>query len=199
MDRLTVLLSCSAAVVASVLAWLLLGAEPADPVIHQLGTAEIHLALPGPGSVVQLATADGVLVEGLFAVGVDRLRVRVTSHLTEAEAARLADQEQALLHGLYEDHQAPYPGALSTTLQCPPALEPQPLDAPERAAFLLSLHANDRFAYGGCAEDLLTWVATVGAFPDPERGRLVRVEYFEPKGNTGRGEAVLRSLDWSRP
>lgn len=197
MERLTILLTATALLAAAWLGWLLL--SPADPVAEQLATAGIAVDLPVAATPVRVSAPDGVLAEGIYSVGTDRLRVRVSPDLDAKAGADLAAEERSLILGLFEDHQAPYPGALAHTLRCAPEFEPTDIEPRGAAAFLLTVYANDRYAYGGCAQDLLTFRSTVGAFYDEARHTLVRIEYFEPKGAPPHGPDVVRSLRWVTP
>lgn len=157
----------------------------------------MELTLPAPATPERAIVTAGLLSEGTYVVGADRMRVRVTTELGPGEGAALAREERALLDGLFEDHQAPYPGALSNTLRCADELRPADVEPRGDALYLVQLYANDRYAFGGCAEDLLRYRATAGAWFDEGRAELIRVEYFEPKeGSTNRGPDVLRSLRW---
>lgn len=199
-ERWTVLLIATAVVGAAALAYLTLAGGPTDPLARDLAGVGVALELPAPAEAVQVVAPAGVLSEGIYRAGGDRLRVRVAREVEPADGDRLAEEEKALLFGLFEDHQAPYPGALSTTLRCADEHQPALLHQPGEARFLVGLYANDRYAFGGCADDLLRYRATVGAWYDAGRRKLVRIEYFEPReGATDRGAAVLRSFRWVAP
>lgn len=193
------LLITTALLGAALLLWLLFGDPARDPAVAQLAAVGVALELPAASRPIRVVDGAGGLVEGTWAVGEDRLRVRVSPGLDAEAGAELARQERALLASLFVEHQAPYPGALSNTLRCPDALRPQEVEPRGEALFLVSLYANDRFAFGGCAEDLLRYRATAGAFYDAGLRELVRVEYFEPKEAAGRGPEVLRSFRWVGP
>ncbi len=191
-------LCVTALVGGSFLAYLMADGGLADPLAVGLASVGAAVTVTGPVAALGVDAPRGVLVSGLYALGDDRLRLRVTAGLGPGEAAALALQERALIEGLFEDHQAPYPGALSTTLRCPDELRPAEVEPRGGALFLLGLQANDRLAFGGCAEDLLHYRATVGAFQDGGGTLLIRIEYFEPKDEiNSRGPDVLRSFRWT--
>lgn len=189
------LLATMGVIAGAALVWLL---SQGDELQRDLAGVGAHIAVPEPATALVVTAPGGVLASGLYGIGEDRLRVRVTSGLEAARGAELAREERSLILGLFGDHQVPYPGALSTTLRCPEHLLPAALEPGGSAAFVLGLYANDRLSYGGCAEDLLRYRATVAAFVDPNGGRLVRVEYFEPMGSSAppRGPEVVRSFGW---
>ena len=88
----------------------------------------------------------------------------------------------AVIVNLFGDRQAPYPGQLSHTLQCPARFQPQDLPHDGEVLARLSLYANDRLAYGGCSEDLLRYHATVAMVYDADAQRLFQVEAFAALG-----------------
>ncbi len=198
-ERLTIFLMLTAVLAGGVLVWLWNGGGQADPLAAQLQTVGAAMVVPGPTAPVRILAADGVLAEGIWSIGADRLRVRVTSDLSATEGTALATEEKALILNLFEDHQVPYPGALSNTLQCPDALRPVDIEPGGAALFLLGLYANDRYAFGGCAEDLVQFRATVAAYYDLAHRALVRLEYFEPKAGEAapHGPDALRSFHWT--
>lgn len=198
LDRLTTLLLVTALLGLVGLVWLLFGGQEASGFSADLESVGVDLAVPEPVGVVQKEAGAAGLEEAVYTIGEDRLHLRVARGLDPAAGARMAADSEALILGLFEDHQAPYPGALSNTLQCSPALRPQPLEPKAGAVFLLTLLANDRYVFGGCADDLLRFHATVGAWYDAAWGELVRIEYFEPRGPEGavRGVERLRTFRW---
>ena len=104
-----------------------------------------------------------------------------------AAAAGYVDDQRVMIESLFHDRQAPYPGQLSTTLQCPDELKPVRGDTAgdPLLGLLYGLRANDRFAYGGCSEDLLTHHAALALFFCEERHQMVKVEYFTPVAGGG--------------
>lgn len=198
LDRLTTLLLVTALLGLAGLGWLLFGGGEATGFRADLAGIGVELSVPEPVRALQREAGAAGLAEAIYTTGEDRLHLRVARGLDPAAGARMAAESEALILGLFEDHQAPYPGALSNTLQCSPELRPQPLEPKAGATFLFSLLANDRYAFGGCADDLLRFHATVGAWYDAAWGELVRIEYFEPRGPEGavRGPERLLSFRW---
>jgi len=204
-DRSLLPLAASAAIGATALAYLLVwpsdgtGAGAAstllDPLAEDLATAGAALTVPEPASRLRAQSPGGRLAEGLYAIGAARLRVRLTDG---QDATALADAERTRVLALFEEHQAPYPGALSTSLRCPEALRPAALPDLPAARFALRLFANERLAYGGCADDLLRYRASYGAFVDAAGERLIRVEYFDLRDAADVGAELLRSFRWNR-
>ena len=199
-ERLTIFLMLTAVLAGGVLVWLWNGGGQVDPLASQLQTIGAAMTVSGPTAPVRISASDGVLAEGTWSVGADRLRVRVASDLSALEGEALATEEKALILNLFEDHQVPYPGALSNTLQCPDSLHPVDIEPRGAALFLLGLYANDRYAFGGCAEDLVQFRATVASYYDLAHRALVRLEYFEPKAGEAalRGPNALRSFHWTQ-
>jgi hypothetical protein len=195
-DRVTITLAASALVGLGTLGYLVTAGGPPDPLAADLAAIGVALTLPGPATVVRRQPIDGPVRDGTYTLGVDRLHLRVAAGLAAGEGERLALESETLIFGLFEDHQAPYPGALSNTLQCGEGMRPQRVEGAART--LLTLFANDRYAFGGCADDLLRYHATVGAWLSPGGETLVRIEYFEPRAaGPERGLAAARSFTWA--
>jgi hypothetical protein len=177
----------------------LLTLAPADELLAaNLASVGAQLTLPVPSTPISVSAPDGRFEAGAYAVGPDHVRVRVTRGLDPAAGEALARQDRAVIFGLFEDHQAPYPGALSHTLRCPQGLMPRDREPRGEAAFLLSVFANSRYAFGGCADDLLRYEATVGAWYNPSLGTLLRIDYFQPRDppSPARGPSALGTFRW---
>lgn len=119
----------------------------------------------------------------LAAHGDTRIRVRVVADLDAIAAEAYLQEQSAMLESLFLDRQAPYPGQLSRSLQCPDALHPQEHvvdpDGPLRR--LWGLHANDRLAYGVCSEDLVSYRAAQALFVCPAARIAGTFEVFMPR------------------
>lgn len=168
---------------------------PLTEVERWLATVGVSLDLPPTATPLDVQEHDGVLTSMLVADGDVRLRVKVTEGLSWAEAAVRAADQQAVITGLFEDHQAPYPGQLSNTLTCPDTYLPSS-EVLKRGLILGALHlyANDRLAYGGCSPDLLRYRSTVAWAYDGATSRLFTLEYHIPIDRPDIGMDVMNSL-----
>lgn len=184
-----------AVLVAAGVALVMDAPAPLSDTDRWLATVGIALDLPDTATPIDVQQQGGVLTSMLVADGDARLRVRVAEHLTQDEALARASEQAAVITGLFEDHQAPYPGALSHTLTCPDTYLPS-VDVLLHGMFLnvLHLYANDRLAFGGCSPDLLRYRSTVAWAYDPATQRLFTLEYHSPIDRQDIGPQVLDSL-----
>ena len=150
--------------------------EPLTGLRAELASVDADMALST--STLDRVRRDGDrLVSAQATIGADRVRVRVTEGVDAEAAAALVADEVLLVQRLFDDRQAPYPGQLSNTLQCDERFRPVERQV-EGALSTLTLYANDRLAYGGCSEDLLTYRASLAFFHAPETERLFKIEVF---------------------
>jgi arylsulfatase A-like enzyme len=162
--------------------------------------AGLELDLPDGATLLRSQGSGTGLESAVLALGDDRLRVRVVSGVQAAKAKALVDEERTLLEDLFGDRQAPYPGQLTNTLRCPETYHPQEVRPLGGALELLTLQANDRLGFGGCAADLLRYRATVGFFHDAQAKRLIKLEYFAAlESDQGQGAKLLATLDLATP
>ncbi|MSP56300.1 MAG: hypothetical protein EXR69_11965 [Myxococcales bacterium] len=167
---------------------------PQSELSRALGAVGASIDVPATVSTLNVQEAGGSLQSILAADGAARLRIRVTEGLDRDAAAKRVKDVRSMIDGLFEPRQAPYPGELSHTLQCPE--EYQPMDVVERgdALALLQLYANDRLTFGGCSADLLRYHTTVGYFYSAGSRRLFGVEYFAIVGGDDNGLRVVQSF-----
>lgn len=126
----------------------------------------------------------------------NRISVKRVGDLSRSEATAYVEDRRVMLESLFLERQAPYPGQLSATLSCPDAFKPISHDVAGHATLrlLVELYANDRFAYGGCADDILTYHAALGVHVCDGGASVVEVEVFTPRdGDTLDPTSVIRS------
>lgn len=176
---------------------VLLQTRPAPPseLARLLDTVTARVDAP-LGAQITEVDLDGPRLRQVVAdVGGDRLRVRVTGGLDPETAATRIDEHVAVVFNQFGDRQAPYPGQLSHTLQCPEKFQPVLLPSLGAAVSAVGLYANDRLAYGGCSEDLLRYRATIGFFYEPTSEQMMQVEYFSAlDGRPDRGAEVVAAF-----
>ena len=197
MSRLVPILTGTLAIGTVAAAILLLRPPPteADAFREALSSVGFTMDLPDDLHIVRTKQHEGRLQTALVESGSTRIRLQVSEGLNTEAAIQLSDDIRLQIDNLFEDRQAPYPGQLSNTLQCPPRFHPVEVLDKGAALFAVQLYANDRMGFGGCSEDLLHYAATVGLVHDPVSERLVRLEVFEPiDATTDQGLPWLRSL-----
>jgi hypothetical protein len=173
----------SLAMLVLVLGVLLATRTPTVSAVDQaLSTVSASVMVPKGATVAQARMNGDHLALVVVDITGDRLRITVTEDLDSTAAQRRTDDVLAVIHNLFGDRQAPYPGQLSHTLQCPARFQPQDLPHDGETLARLSLYANDRLAYGGCSEDLLRYHATVSMVYDADAQRLFQVEAFAALG-----------------
>lgn len=182
-----VALSLGLLVGAGALATLVLLPEPSDtvrpasPLAANLGSLGLDLDLSTSATVDRADVEENRLVHMLVHDGDARVRIRATHDLDPAAAERRIAEARQRIDALFGERQAPYPGELSNTLKCPEAFKPVDHTPRGTAHTLVRLYANERLAFGGCADDLLAYRVTIGQYYDPASRRLVEVEYFSPR------------------
>lgn len=183
------------AVLAVLVVLLLTRPQPQAPTGElAMALATLGVSMDVDGQLTRVDDAAG-RVSLLAELGGDRLRLRVDQDLDAAAADARIVEIRAVIDNLFGDRQAPYPGQLSNTLQCPERYQPEELPRGTWARSVIGLYANDRLAYGGCSEDLLRYHATVGFFYDAPGQRLFQVEYFAALDGEGdRGPAAVGSF-----
>ena len=164
-------------------AWLW-SQEPVEPAVSaldaNLASITVEVALSESAVVERADLESDQLVHMVIVDGADRLRLRVTHGLDELGAQRRLDEARGVLFAMFGERQAPYPGELSNTLKCPDVYKPVEHTPKGDATHLIRLYANERFGYGGCNADLLSYRATVGLYYDADSQRLLQAEYFSP-------------------
>ncbi len=152
-----------------------------SPLATNLASIGLSFSLSSAATVGRADVEDGRLVHMLIEDGPGRLRLRVSHGVSPSDAQRRIESARERLDALYGERQAPYPGELSNSLKCPDGFKPIDHTPLGSAASLVRLYANDRLAFGGCADDLLTYRASVAQYYTPSQGRLVQAEYFWPR------------------
>ncbi len=155
-------------------------ARSATPTQRLLATIDLHLDLPADTEVLHVRLVDERLASAELGLGNRRLRLHVQEGVGPEQVDAAVKEQWSHIHNLFQDHQAPYPGQLSHTLRCPEAFLPQRLETLGDALLGVRLYANERLAYGGCAEDLLSFSAVLSLHYDPDAQRLLRAEHFAP-------------------
>ena len=141
----------------------------------------LELRLGDEATVTRADVEAGRLVHMLVDDGAARVRVRATHELDPPAAERRIEQDLKRIEALFGERQAPYPGELSNSLKCPERFKPSQPPELGSARTMLRLFANERLAFGGCSDDLLTYAATIATWYDPDARRLVQVTYYAPR------------------
>lgn len=170
-----------------------------SPLATNLASIGFSVSLSSAATVGRADVEDGRLVHMLIEDGPGRLRLRVSHGVSPSDAQRRIESARERLDALYGERQAPYPGELSNSLKCPDAFKPVDHTPLGSAASLVRLYANDRLAFGGCADELLTYRASVAQYYAPSQGRLVQAEYFWPREQSSDpGPALLSGARLTR-
>ncbi len=106
----------------------------------------------------------------------DILRIKVIPAQT-AEAAEHYTKGQSLLFSAqYDSRLPPYPEFLTNQTGCAERFLPERIETEYGPYYLV--HADERFNYGLCADDLVRYKAGFGLLYCPESGKIVQLEYF---------------------
>lgn len=108
---------------------------------------------------------------------------------TENPGKYIQDKTYLLL-GLYDSSKSPYPEVITNTVDCPADLKPMKQDFGTDVVY--KLFANERFGYGICAEDLITYNSFYGLFDCGKKG-VFEVKIFSHKSAV-EAERLMRSF-----
>lgn len=104
------------------------------------------------------------------------LRIKAIPEQTKEQAERYITGQSILLEAQYDSRLPPYPEFLTNQTGCAEELKPRKV-AVARGAYYL-VHADERFNYGLCADDLIQYKSALGLFYCPESRSIFQIEYF---------------------
>ncbi len=124
----------------------------------------------------------------------DILRIKIISDETKVEAQRYSSGQSTLLESQYDERLPPYPEFLTNQTGCDERFLPQ-RRAHVRGMFYL-VHADERFNYGLCAEELVRYRAGFGIFYCEPGEKIFQIEYFVQKDSPdGQVERFMDSFN----
>lgn len=127
----------------------------------------------------------------------DIIKIEVLGGLTEKGATQYITDQRSSIDSLFTGSLSPYPGILSHTLECPeeyiPKVEEEQVEDSWRIFYYL--YANNRLTFGGCAEDVLAYVAVLAFIYCKDKNEVYHIEYFTPKDNlTTEYKEIIKSF-----
>ena len=116
---------------------------------------------------------------------VSNLDILKIKELKEINILEYIDNKRKLIDSSFSEYNSPYPGALSNKIICSekyiPKIKEKNLTNSLRIFYYL--YANDRFAFGGCVDDVLDYLAVLAFIYCKEKNILYEIKYFTPKNN----------------
>lgn len=121
-----------------------------------------------------------------FKKGNNQLKIDVWLHTEQPEAESIIKSHTIRMYTLYENAVSPYPGEISNAISCAQEYRPTYTikQAGARETHFFTGYANDRLAFGACADDLIANRAAVAMFYCGEQKRLYKLELFFPISGT---------------
>ena len=106
------------------------------------------------------------------------LKVTLFNDMNAEQAADYGSSKLFVIKSLYREIHSPYPGPLSNRIECSEEFKPVVIEASPFDYHLL--YATDRFTYGACSWDLITY-KTILYFQHCEtENSLYQIELFVP-------------------
>lgn len=111
-----------------------------------------------------------------------QLRAEMWMNIEQTEADNIIKNHTIRMYTLYEMAVSPYPGEISNAISCAQEYRPtyETGQSLGRETHVFTGYANDRLAFGVCADDLITNRAVVVMFYCGHQKRLYKFELFTP-------------------
>ena len=111
--------------------------------------------------------------------GGDILRIKIITDATKIQAQKYTSGQSTLLESQYDERLPPYPEFLTNQTGCDERFLPQRRNHAQGMFYLV--HADERFNYGLCAEELVRYGAGFGVFYCEPGKKIFQIEYFVGK------------------
>jgi len=112
----------------------------------------------------------------------DVLQVKHYFNMTREKAKKLVDDRKFFLGAMFKDQPSPYPGVLSSTIGCPEALVPKPVEDTANVSLAYQLLATRNLIYGNCDPSDNYYYCFYQVFYCAEKKELFEVKIFTPIG-----------------
>ncbi len=134
--------------------------------------------------------------DSLFFIGeLDGVVVKIHAFLNmDSESAEnYLNDKMFVINSLYREIHSPYPGALSNRIECADEFKPKQVEHFPFDYYLI--YATDRFTYGACSWDLITYETVFYPLYCEENNILYQIELFVPvEDYSSRYEEFLNSI-----
>lgn len=110
------------------------------------------------------------------------LRVESYSQVSLEQATKFNKYKTMQINSLFENAQAPYPGAISDEISCDPKYKPvyKQINANSLKISYYSGYLNDRVQYGGCIGDQLKYKSSTAMFYCQSQKKWYQLEFISP-------------------
>jgi len=111
-------------------------------------------------------------------------KIRRISQISQDMAERHTRERIVGINTLFDEMVAPYPGVVTKQTQCPKEFYPQYFEQHSENSdwYSFYIYSNDRFNYGICSHDLVTYEAILAYVYCRGDRALYRFEIFSPRG-----------------
>ena len=113
------------------------------------------------------------------------LRIKAVEGIDKKSARVLVDNEITTINALYGAALSPYPGQISNEIVCDerfmPKFSTKQIGSLNYSYF--SLFATERFTYGACSEDLISYNAILAWTYCNQKNAFYQFEFFSPEEN----------------
>ncbi len=106
------------------------------------------------------------------------MRITIKKDLDLNQADNYINDKMALINSLFIDISSPYPGSLSNLISCPQEFKPYKMIYNSSQFYFL--YASERFTYGICSLDLLTYKSIIFSLYCKKERNLYFIELFIP-------------------
>lgn len=110
----------------------------------------------------------------------DVLQVKHYFNMTKEKARKLIDDRKFFLGAMFKDQPSPYPGVLSSTIGCPEALVPKPIEDTANVSLTYQLLATRNLIYGNCNPSDNYYYCFYQVFFCAEKKELFEMKIYTP-------------------
>lgn len=124
------------------------------------------------------------------------LRVEIRSRVELSQAQHRIDGQLAQVKTMFEKARAPYPGEVSSAIECGSEFLPvyDTVDAGKIPISRITAYLTDRLTYGACTIEQATYRSMLALFFCPTQEKLYQLEFIAPVGAFGNHEADYEAI-----
>lgn len=104
------------------------------------------------------------------------IKIEITKEPTKETSLEHIQKETALLKSFFEPQLPPYPEFLTQESSCADKYKPQEKESLYGKYF--TMYAGERFGYGVCVDNLITYRASLGYFYCNNTKNFIKIQYF---------------------
>lgn len=158
-----------------------------------------HCDLPRlPDGFSRITTYQDTLTrfQAIYRRSDDVLQIDIQRKIPEDDARKLIDSKIELITNLYEKRFVAYPDVISNEIVCFDSYRPivgETNNQDSRIYYLIGL-ATNRFTFGACSDDLITYKALVAWYWCSGSNSLIQLEFMIPKNSPDADSIIQTTL-----